>query len=134
MLTINPNQHIIRAFDDVLEQILDHTHTDYLFTGGRGGTKSTFIPIAIILLILLNPQAHAIIFRKVFNTVRDSTFANICFAVELLGLAHLFQIKKSPLEVIYKQTGQRIMFRGADEPAKIKSLYSTKFSSKEYAN
>ncbi|MCL1988876.1 MAG: PBSX family phage terminase large subunit [Firmicutes bacterium] len=121
-ITINPSQHIIQAFDGVLERILAHSHTDYLFTGGRGGTKSTFIPIAIILLILLNPQAHAIIFRKVGNTIRDSVFANICFAVELLGVSQHFKIKKSPLEVIFTPTGQRIMFRGGDEPAKIKSI------------
>ncbi|MCL1995550.1 MAG: PBSX family phage terminase large subunit [Defluviitaleaceae bacterium] len=122
MLEINPMEHIIPKFDEPLKDIIDHKYTHYLFSGGRGGTKSTFIPIAIILLILLNKNSHAIIFRKVGNTIRDSVFANICFAVGLLGLSDYFKIKKSPLEVIFKSTDQRIMFRGSDEPAKIKSI------------
>jgi len=115
---------IIPKYDDVLFDVLDHRHTHYTFYSGRGSTKSSFIGLAIILLMVAeeNKDVHAVVFRKVSNTLRDSVYANIAFAISLLGLDNAFKKTVSPMEITYRKTGQKILFRGLDAPEKIKSI------------
>ena len=63
--------------------------------------------------------------RKVGNTLKDSVYNQIIWAIEQLGLTSEFRILKSPLEIIYKPTGQTIYFRGLDDPLKAKSIKPT---------
>nr|DAP70619.1 MAG TPA: large terminase [Bacteriophage sp.] len=65
---------------------------------------------------------HAIIYRRVGNTLRESVYEQIIWAIDMLGLHEQFQYRVSPLEIRYKETGQRIIFRGADDPMKSKSI------------
>lgn len=114
---------IIPMYDDVLKDILEHRHTHYCFPGGRGSTKSSFIGISIPLLIIKNPQCHALVFRKVGNTIQKSTRAQIEWGISKLGLDDLFIIPKiysNP--IVYKPTGQQILFMGLDDPNKVKSI------------
>ncbi len=122
MTQIRIEDLIIPKFDDVLEDILDHGHTHYTFPGGRGGTKSSGIGIFIPLLITQNPGVHAACFRRYANTLKDSVYAEILSGINKLGMNDLFQPKLSPLEIVYKPTGQRILFRGFDDPGKSKSI------------
>lgn len=69
-----------------------------------------------------NSGANAVVLRKVGDTIRDSVFAQLEWAVEMLGVSGLWEIKPSVPEMIYKKTGQKILFRGADNPQKIKSI------------
>lgn len=111
-------------YDDVLEDILEHRHTHYIFPGGRGSTKSSFVGgIAIPLLIVSNPTVHAICFRKIANTIQTSIFPQVIWGIYQLGLESLFKIPKTystPIE--YIPTGQKIMFMGLDDPMKVKSI------------
>ncbi len=68
------------------------------------------------------PLANTLVLRKTFNTHKDSTWAQLKWAVNRLGVAHLWNFKKSPLEAIYKPTGQKILFRGLDDPMSITSI------------
>lgn len=122
MSKVTLNDLIIPKHDEVLFDILDHKHTHYTFYGGRGGVKSSFIGVAIILLITQNPQAHAVVCRKVAATLRDSVYAQINFAIGLLGMESLFKCTTSPMEITYKPTNQKILFRGLDTPEKLKSI------------
>lgn len=90
--------------------------------GGRGGAKSSFISIELILLILKNPLIHAAVFRKVGNTLRPTVYAQICWAIAALGLTQKFKCTVSPMECTYLPTGQKIMFFGLDDPGKVKSI------------
>ena len=90
--------------------------------GGRGGAKSSFISIEIILLMLKNPLIHAAVFRKVGNTLRPTVYAQICWAIASLGLTQKFKCTVSPMECTYIPTGQKIMFFGLDDPGKVKSI------------
>ena len=113
---------IIRMFDDVLEDILSHRHTHYVFKGGRGSTKSSLISIAIPLLIIQNPGIHAAIFRKVGNTMKTSVWGQVVWGINQLGLDPFFHVPKSIANpIVYKPTGQQIMFFGLDDPGKVKS-------------
>ena len=114
-------ENMARTFWDVYDDIKAFGHSEYWFKGGRGSTKSSFISLCIIMGILRDPEANAIIYRKVGNTVKDSVYAQIAWAVDKLGLNRYFIFRKNPMEIIYS-TGQRIMFRGADDPLKSKSI------------
>ena len=90
--------------------------------GGRGGAKSSFLSVEIILEILKHPEIHAVVFRKVGNTLRSSVYAQICWAIAALGLTRKFKCTVSPMECVYLKTGQKIMFFGMDDPGKVKSI------------
>ncbi|MCH5210426.1 MAG: PBSX family phage terminase large subunit [Oscillospiraceae bacterium] len=115
---------IIPMYDDVLEDILNHGHTDYIFPGGRGSTKSSFVGgVAIPLLIIQNPECHAMIFRQVANTIQNSTRSQVEWGIYKMGLEDLFTIpKRYNNPIVFKPTGQQIIFAGMDEPGKFKSL------------
>lgn len=86
--------------------------------------KSSTVSILVPLLIMQesNRDCHALVLRKVGNTIRDSVYAQYLWAIGELGAAAYWEAKVSPMELIYKPTGQKIMFRGADDPMKIKSI------------
>ena len=110
-------------YDDVLEDILDHRHTHYVFPGGRGSTKSSFVGEAIPLLIMANPGIHAVCFRKVGNTVQKSIFSQVVWGINKLGVEGLFKIPKNySTPIVYEPTGQQIIFMGLDDPQKVKSI------------
>lgn len=115
---------IASAFYAVHRDIRAGRHTHYWLGGGRGSTKSSFVSLEIILGMMADPQANGMALRKVGVNLKDSVFEQLLWAVEALGVGHFWQAKLSPLELVYIPTGQRIIFRGADEPRKIKS---TKF-------
>lgn len=110
------------AFVEALHKFEENIFTEYVFSGGRGSTKSSFISLKIIELIKNNPELNAVIVRQVANTLRDSVFAQIQWAIESLELTDEFKCTYSPLEITYKPTGQKIYFRGADEPTKLKGI------------
>lgn len=109
-------------FFDVHKNIKMHANTEYVLKGGRGTTKSSFISIEVILLLKHNPGMHALVCRKVKDTLKDSVYSQIVWAIDTLNLENEFKCTKSPLEIVYKLTGQHIYFRGADDPYKIKSI------------
>ena len=114
---------IIPMYAPVLKDILRHDHVHYVFPGGRGSTKSSFISEAIPLIMLSNPNVHVVVFRKVGNTMKNSVWAQIVWGIEKLGLSQFFHVPKSiasPITLI--QTGQQILFFGLDDPMKIKSI------------
>lgn len=114
---------IIPMFADPLRDILNHNHTHYVFAGGRGSTKSSFISAVIPLLMLQNPDIHAVVFRKIGNTMKNSVWSQVVWGIEKLGLTPLFKIPKSiasPITLL--QTGQQILFFGLDDPNKVKSV------------
>lgn len=120
-----PATLIAPTFQSVLLDIAEGGHTEYDFPGGRGSTKSSFIALEIVDLIMRTPDIHACAVRKVGNTLRDSCYAKICWAIAVLGLESEFECTVSPMEITKKSTGQKIYFRGADKPEKLKSITPT---------
>lgn len=110
------------AFYAPARDVFNHGHTHYDLSGGRGSLKSSFVSLIVPLLLIGNPGTHALVLRKVGNTIRDSVFAQYMWAIGELGMAHLWKAQRTPMELVYKPTGQKIMFRGADDPMKIKSI------------
>lgn len=112
------------AFWSLHRDIQQHGHTFYWLKGGRGSGKSSFISLEILLVLLRHKDRHAVILRKVGRSLKTSVYAQIQWAIERLGLMDtgLFICKKSPLEIIYRPTGQILYFFGVDDPTKIKSI------------
>lgn len=110
------------AFYEPARDVFAHGHTHYDLSGGRGSLKSSFVSLTVPLLLIQNPSTHALVLRKVGNTIRDSVYSQYMWAIGELGMAHLWKANKTPMELVYKPTGQKIMFRGADDPMKIKSI------------
>lgn len=115
-----PARVLGKAFVDLNRQI--EPNIAYVLEGGRGGLKSSFIALKIVELIKNNPELHACATRQVSNTLKDSVYANLKWAINTLGLAEEFNFKVSPLEIVYKKTGQTIYFRGLDDETKLKSI------------
>lgn len=118
------SQKIAPVFYGVAKDVFRHGHTHYDFSGGRGSLKSSTVSILVPLILMQkqNRNCHALVLRKVANTIRDSVYAQYIWAIGELGAAQYWEAKVSPMELIYKPTGQKIMFRGADDPMKIKSI------------
>ncbi len=110
------------AFYDLARDVFRHGHTHYDLAGGRGSLKSSTVSLLAPLLLVQNPDAHALVLRKVGNTLRDSVFAQYMWAVDKLGMGALWRAHVSPMELEYLPTGQKILFRGADDPMKLKSV------------
>ncbi|MDN0191176.1 MULTISPECIES: PBSX family phage terminase large subunit [unclassified Bacillus (in: firmicutes)] len=90
--------------------------------GGRGSKKSTTTALNIIYRMMQFPQANTLVVRKVFKDHKDSTYAQLKWAIRRLRVEHLWEWTKSPLEIRYKPTGQKILFRGLDDPMSVTSI------------
>jgi len=117
-----PANLLAPSFVNVYRDVMNERHTEYIFSGGRGSTKSSFVSLVMIYLLIANPELHGLATRQVGNTLRDSVYAQIVWAITELGLSDQFKTLTSPLEIEYLPTGQKIYFRGADDPGKIKSI------------
>lgn len=117
-----PASLIAPSFSAVLFDIAEQGHSEYIFPGGRGSGKSSFIGLNVVDLIMKNKDMHACILRAVANTLKDSVYSQILWAISALGLESEFAYTRSPLEITRISTGQKIYFRGADDPNKIKSV------------
>ncbi|MGX4583355.1 PBSX family phage terminase large subunit [Paenibacillus chitinolyticus] len=124
--TIELTKLIAPSFYDVHHDLKANKHTHYWLKGGRGSTKSSFISVEIILGIMADPNANAVAIRKVKETLRESVFEQLAWAIDQLGVTHLWDVPKAKLEMTYLPTGQKILFRGADSPKKIKSTKVSK--------
>ena len=110
------------CFHQTIRDIRDKEHLEYVFKGGRGSTKSTTVGMTIVELMKNNHDIHAVVCRKVGNTIKDSVYNKIKWAIGKQEFTEEFDSKLSPMEITLKSTGQKIYFRGADDPDKIKSI------------
>ena len=106
-------------FNDIVQDIV----SEVLFPGGRHSGKSIFIARILVALLCsdCNQNSHIAVFRKHKEDVRDSVYAEIEAAIHYFGLERLFEFKKTPLQIVRKDTRQTIYFYGLDDPRKHKS-------------
>lgn len=104
----------------------DDQYLEYVLKGGRGSAKSTHIAIRIIKEVMQHPVT-ALAVRKVGNTLAESVFEQLKEAITMLGVENYWQVNKSPLKLTYTPRGNSIIFRGADDPNKIKSIKMSRF-------
>ena len=90
--------------------------------GSRASKKSKTTALNIIKRMMQYPEANTLVVRKVFRTLKDSCFTELKWAINRLGVQAYWEIKESPLEMTYVPTGQKIYFRGLDDPLKVTSI------------
>lgn len=90
--------------------------------GSRASKKSKTAALWIVAHLIQYPEANAIYIRKTERTLKDSCYADCKWAIHRMGLDNWFNCRLSPLEIEYKPTGQRILFRGCDDPLKLTSI------------
>lgn len=122
MSTVRLTDIIASQFYSVHMDIKKGLHTHYKLYGGRGSTKSSFISLEIVYGMMLDPAANAAVFRRIGNTLRESVYEQLLWAIDALGVSHLWKANVAPLQLTYNPTGQRIIFRGCDDPKKSKSI------------
>ena len=90
--------------------------------GSRASKKSKTTALWYIVNMMKYPQANTLVIRKTFRTLKDSCFTELKWAVHRLKVDAWWEFKESPLEATYKPTGQKIYFRGLDDPLKVTSI------------
>ena len=101
-------------------------YTRYVCKGGRGSAKSTHIAEILVLSIMRDP-VNAVVLRKVGETLKNSVYDQIKWAINELGVEEYFTFKVSPMEIIYTPRGNKFMFFGVDKPEKRKSFKTADF-------
>jgi PBSX family phage terminase large subunit len=117
-----PAEILGKMFVDPYRYILSRKYSDFDFEGGRGSLKSSFCGMVIIDQIERNPNFCALAVRQLKDNLFDSVFSQIVWAIDMLGLSDDYRCTKSPMLITKISTGQKIYFRGGDDPKKIKSI------------
>ncbi|EGQ1677232.1 PBSX family phage terminase large subunit [Staphylococcus pseudintermedius] len=90
--------------------------------GSRGSKKSRTTALNFIYRLMKYEWSNLLVVRRFSNTNKQSTYTDLKWATNQLGVAHLFKFNESLPEITYKPTGQKILFRGLDDPLKITSI------------
>lgn len=121
-LEIRLSNLIAPSFNKVHRQLMDGSVDELWCKGGRGSTKSSYLSLATLLILQKEPLAHAFISRRFDNELRDSVYGQIQWAAYQLGFDRFWRFMISPMQAVNQLTGQRILFRGVDNPLKAKSI------------
>lgn len=114
--------NIAPSFLPLHEDITKGLHSTFILPGGRGSGKSSFVSLELVQGMMSDPEAAAIVLRRTFATMRDSVFSQIQWAIDTLGVSALWRSSVSPMAFTFLPTGQQILFRGLDDPGKLKSI------------
>ena len=117
---------INKNFYEFWKTINSDRYLFHVLKGGRASAKSTHIAIWLVLALMKYPVTCLCI-RKVGNTLAESVFEQLKEAIDILNVGHVWKIQKSPLQLIYIPRGNKFIFRGADDPSKIKSIKMSKY-------
>lgn len=120
------SEFIPTAFHPIWNAALAEEILNIICKGGRGSGKSSDIAHVIVQLLMRYPL-NAVGIRKVDNTIELSIFEQIKWAISEQGVSHLFKVNKSPMRITYIPRGNYMVFRGAQEPERIKSLKSANY-------
>lgn len=126
MKKIRISELIPKAFHPIWRASLDNSILHIVCKGGRGSGKSSSVAHTMIQLMMRYP-VNGVAIRKVDNTLEQSVFEQLKWAINEQQVSHLWKVNKSPLRLTYLPVGNYIVFRGAQEPERIKSLKDSKF-------
>jgi phage terminase large subunit len=113
---------ISSSFYDLHRGIHADKYEEVWCKGGRGSTKSSFFSLEVFLILAKDPEAHAFISRRYDAELRDTVFGQMQWACTKLCLEHEWRFMLSPMQAVNDRTGQKILFRGIDNPLRTKSI------------
>jgi PBSX family phage terminase large subunit len=121
-LDVKLDELISPNFYSLHQDIKKNLYDEIWLKGGRGSTKSSFISIELILMLLKDIDFNAIVMRRYSNELRDTVYGQLEWAILKMELGDLFKFQYAPMQIVYIPTGQKILFKGADNPSKLKSI------------
>lgn len=104
------------------DEFWNSKHTFRVVKGSKGSKKSKTQALWLICHIMQYPDANALVIRKIFETIKQSCFTDLLWAIDRLGVTKYWKESQIPLQLTYRPTGQVIMFRGLDDPLKLASI------------
>lgn len=113
---------IAPAFYELHKELKADKWDEVFCKGGRGSTKSSFVSVEILLGLIRDPEANALVLRRYQNELRDTVFGQFEWSIAKMDMMHMFKCQVSPMQIIYIPTGQKIVFKSADNPQKLKSI------------
>ena len=121
---LDVTQHIAPVYLPLHDDIQAAAHQYYNLPGGRGSGKSSFCALEIVNGIMHDQsgESNAIVFRRTANTMRESVYSQIAWAIDVLDVNEYWRGNISPMSWTYKPTGAQIVFRGLDDSSKLKSV------------
>ena len=121
---LDVTQHIAPVYLPLHEDIQAQRHQYYNLPGGRGSGKSSFCALELVNGIMQDQtgESSAIVFRRTANTMRESVYSQIAWAIDVLDVGDLWRGSVSPMCWTYRPTGAQILFRGLDDSSKLKSI------------
>lgn len=123
---IKLSEKVTPKFQEFWRASNSRKYLKHVCKGGRGSAKSSHIAMKIVKDMMKYPVTTLCI-RKVARTLEESVFEELKEAIDRLGVSAYWKVMKSPLQLIYVPRGNKIIFRGADDPMKIKSIKVSKF-------
>ena len=117
---------ILPDFHDFWRATKDNSYLYYILKGGRSSGKSSQIALNRIIETAKNP-VNGLVVRRYAKYLRETVFTELRWAAQELQVDHLFKFQVSPMQIIYTPVGNKILFAGADDPKRIKSLSTDKF-------
>ena len=121
-VNVRTSELLAKAFWGLHAALREGRYREYWLMGGRGSAKSSFASLEILLGLIRDSDANAIVYRKVAATLRESVYEQVLWAAEMLGVGAFFRGKPASMEIEYLPTGQRILFRGGNDPGKSRSI------------
>lgn len=118
---IKLSDKILPAFHNFHAKLKKQLYTNYVLKGGRASAKSSTVAEEIVIR-RMKFKSHALAVRRYEKYLRGSVFEQLKWAIEYLEVGHLWRERKSPLRLTYIPTGASILFAGADDPTRIKSI------------
>lgn len=124
LMSIDVCQHIADIYKPLHADIEANMHQYYNLPGGRGSCKSSFVSLEIVSGIMrdYSGKSNAIVFRRTGNTMRESVFSQIAWAIDTLNVNSYWKGNVSPMQYTFLPTGAQIIFRGLDDASKLKSI------------
>ena len=122
MTEIRLSELITPSFFRLHKEIKAEKFDEIWLKGGRGSTKSTFVSIQILLGLLKDSEVNAVVTRRYQNELRDTVYGQFEWTIAKMDLGDYFKFQIAPMQIIYIPTGQKIVFKAADNPLKMKSI------------
>ena len=126
MTSVKLSSLIPPKFHDVWRAAKQKNILNVVCSGGRGSGKSSNVAHIITQLLMRYP-VNAVGIRKIDNTLEQSVYEQMKWAISEQQVTHLFKFNKSPLRITYIPRGNYMVFRGAQYPERIKSLKDSRF-------
>jgi PBSX family phage terminase large subunit len=131
IVNINLTDCIGPAYYEMFHDIEARKHSTYWLKGGRGSLKGSFAYLYTILDLTRDAEngimTHAVGMRKVKETIRDSIFTNLLWAINKLGLSDLWDFTVNPMKIWHVNNGNTILFRGCANQKDFEKIKSLKF-------